>query len=143
MLFRHESYIRRGIRHEPVLIGCRIHPETFLPVMRVSRLAEPGRTCSSRVYLDGSRLWSLVRLSLAQHPIACLGVMAGDGDDGAAVAFAGSEPLIETFDMGAAIGLEPHGAGCGLDKAPLEILVDVAAGCSVPDAPAAGDDAGD
>ena len=44
MLFRHESCIRRGIRHEPVLIGCRIHPETCVPARRVSRLAEPGRT---------------------------------------------------------------------------------------------------
>jgi hypothetical protein len=41
--FRRESCIRRGFRHEPVLIGCRIHPETCVPVRRVSRLAEPGR----------------------------------------------------------------------------------------------------
>jgi len=27
MFFRRESCIRRGIRHEPVPIGCRIHPE--------------------------------------------------------------------------------------------------------------------
>jgi hypothetical protein len=32
-LFRQESCIRRDIRHEPMRIGCRIHPETFLPVM--------------------------------------------------------------------------------------------------------------
>lgn len=37
MVFRHESCIRPGIRHEPMLIGCRIYPETRLPVMRVSR----------------------------------------------------------------------------------------------------------
>ena len=48
MSFRRESCIRRGIRHEPVLVGCRIHPETWLPVMRVSRLAELGRTGSGR-----------------------------------------------------------------------------------------------
>jgi hypothetical protein len=42
--FRHESCIRRGCRHEPVLIGFRIHPETCVLVRRVSRLAEPGRT---------------------------------------------------------------------------------------------------
>jgi hypothetical protein len=28
MLFRHRSCIRRKLRHEPMLIGCRIHPET-------------------------------------------------------------------------------------------------------------------
>jgi hypothetical protein len=27
MFFRHESCIRRAFRHEPVLIGFRIHPE--------------------------------------------------------------------------------------------------------------------
>jgi hypothetical protein len=27
MCFRRESCIRRGFRHEPVRIGCRIHPE--------------------------------------------------------------------------------------------------------------------
>lgn len=42
MSFRRESCIRRGYRHEPVLIGCRIHPETCVLVRRVSRLAEPG-----------------------------------------------------------------------------------------------------
>ena len=52
MFFRHESCIRRGFRHEPVLIGCRIHPETCVPVRRVSRLSDPGRTCSGRVDLD-------------------------------------------------------------------------------------------
>jgi hypothetical protein len=44
ILSRRESCIRRGCRHEPLRIGCRIHPETWLPVRRVSRLAEPGRT---------------------------------------------------------------------------------------------------
>jgi len=40
MWFRHEPCIRRGFRHEPVLIGCRIHPETFVAAVRsVSRLA--------------------------------------------------------------------------------------------------------
>jgi hypothetical protein len=47
--FRRESYIRRAFRHEPVLIGCRIHPETYVPVRRVSRLAEPGRTLDKLV----------------------------------------------------------------------------------------------
>jgi hypothetical protein len=28
ILLRRESCIRRGFRHEPVRIGCRIHPET-------------------------------------------------------------------------------------------------------------------
>jgi hypothetical protein len=34
MVFRHESCIRRGLRHEPVLIGCRIPPDplSLLPV---------------------------------------------------------------------------------------------------------------
>ena len=63
MLFRHESCIRRGFRHEPVLIGCRIHPETYVPVRRVSRLAEPGRTCSGRV--GHTQRWSLVGLPFA------------------------------------------------------------------------------
>jgi hypothetical protein len=44
ILLRRESCIRRGFRHEPMLIGCRIHPETWVLVMRVSRLAELGRT---------------------------------------------------------------------------------------------------
>ena len=108
MSFRRESCIRRGIRHEPVLIGCRIHPETCVPVRRVSRLAELGRTRSGRIRGCRLRAWRLVGLPLAQHPIACLGEMACDGDDGAAMSFAGSEPLIQTFNMGATIGLEPH-----------------------------------
>jgi hypothetical protein len=65
MCFRHESCIRRGIRHEPVLIGCRIHPETCVPVRRVSRLAEPGRLFSATHDLRGSRCWRLVGLPLA------------------------------------------------------------------------------
>lgn len=108
MWFRHESCIRRGCRHEPLLIGCRIHPETCLPVRRVfhptskkrsvgtpvSRLAEPGRTCLGRVDPDGSRHWRVVGLLFAQHPIASLGEMAGDGDDGTAMSLAwrGAQP---------------------------------------------------
>ena len=65
MYFRHESCIRRGCRHEPVLIGCRIHPETWLPVRRVSRLAELGRTCSVRAANRLVRNWILVGLALA------------------------------------------------------------------------------
>ena len=78
---------------------------------------------------------------LAEHSETCLGEVAGDRDDGAAVAFAGSETLIQAFNMRSAIGLEPHGTGGGFDESPLQIVVDVAACASVPDAPAAGDDA--
>jgi hypothetical protein len=133
MFFRHESCIRRGFRHEPVLIGCRIHPETCVSVRRVSRLAEPGRALLGHVDGRRSRTWRLVGLLLAQHPVACLGEMAGDGDDGAAMSFAGGEPLIQAFNMGAAIGLEPNGAGGGFDESPLQIVVDVAAGASMAD----------
>ena len=45
----------------------------------------------------------MVRLPLAQHPIAGLGEVPGDGDDGAAVAFAGSEASIEQADVGFAV----------------------------------------
>src|SRR5579871_563550 len=138
MLFRHEPCIRRRIRHEPLLIGCRIHPETYVPVRRVSRLAEPGRTCSDR---DEKRTWSLVWLALAQHPIACLGEVAGDGDDGAAVSLPRSEAVVELPDMAVAMSLESDRTRRGFDEAPLEILVDVAAGATVPDASSAGDDA--
>ena len=41
------------------------------------------------------------------------------------------------------ICLDSNRACGGLDESPLEVLVDVAAGSSVPDAPAAGDDARD
>jgi hypothetical protein len=79
MLFRHESCIRRGIRHEPLLIGCRIHPETWLPVRRVSRLAEPGRTCSGRVSAGRPRCRIFVRLAFAKNPEACLREMTRTG----------------------------------------------------------------
>lgn len=141
MWFRHESCIRRDIRHEPLLLGCRSHPETCVPVRRVSRLAEPGRTCSGRVDLDGSRRWRLVGLPLAQHPIAGLGEMPGNGNDGAAMSLARRESMVEQSDMALAIGLEPDRAGGGFDEAPFQIVVDVAAGPSMPDAPSAGDDA--
>jgi len=59
MSFRRESCIRRGFRHEPVLIGFRIHPEAWLPVMRVSRLAELGRTCQAALLLAGRGAGSL------------------------------------------------------------------------------------
>jgi hypothetical protein len=48
--FRHESCIRRNFRHEPVLIGCRIHPETCVA----------GQTC-----LAFSRTWTN---SFRPHP---------------------------------------------------------------------------
>jgi len=77
--FRRESCIRRGFRHEPVLIGCRIHPETCVPVRRVSRLAELGRTCSGRVPAGWPQCRIFVRLALAEHPEAGLGQMSRDG----------------------------------------------------------------
>jgi hypothetical protein len=120
MSFRRESCIRRGIRHEPVLVGCRIHPETWLPVMRVSRLAEIGRTGSGRVAAGRTWRWIFVGLLLAEHPVACLCEVASDGDDGAAMPLAGREPLIEAFDVGAAISLDPQRAGGGFDESPLE-----------------------
>ena len=142
MWFRHEPCIRRGFRHEPVPIGCRIHPETLVAAVRsVSRLAEPGRPCSVRVAADGAWTWSLVGLPFAQHPIAGLGEMAGDGHSGAAMPLARSKPVVELSDMAVAVVLQAHGAGRGLDEAPLEILVDVAADAAMPDASSAGDDA--
>ena len=45
-----------------------------------------------------------VGLTLAQHPIACLGEVPGDGDDGSPVSLAGSEPSIEQADVALAIG---------------------------------------
>ena len=142
MLFRHESCIRRDCRHELLLIGCRIHPETCVPVRRVSRLAEPGRTGSGRVVAGWTRCRIFVRLPFAQHPITCLGKVPRHSDDGPAMSLAGCKPLIETFDVCAAIRLEPYGAGGRFDQSPLEIVVDVATGASVPDASAARDDAG-
>ncbi len=44
--------------------------------------------------------------------------------------------------MGTAIRLDPQRTGGGLDESPLERLVDVAAGSPVPDASAAGVNAG-
>lgn len=141
MFIRHESCIRRGIRHEPVLIGCRIHPETFVPVRRVSRLTEPGRSCSGRVDRNSSRTWRLVRLLFAQYTIAGLGEVAAGGHDGAAMSLARRESMVEHSDMALAIGLQPDRASSGLDEAPLEVVVDVAAGASMPDTSTAGDDA--
>jgi hypothetical protein len=73
MSFRRESWISRGIRHEPMLVGWRIHPETWLPVMRVSRLAELGRTGSRRIAAERPWRWIFVGLLLAEHPVACFG----------------------------------------------------------------------
>lgn len=69
--------------------------------------------------------------------------MAGDCDDGAAVTLAWSEAMVKEIDMGATVCLDPNGTGGGLNESPLQILIDVAAGASVPDASAAGDDARD
>jgi hypothetical protein len=81
-----------------MLIGCRIHPETCVPVRRVSRLAEPGRTCSGRVAADWTRYRIFVGRPLAENPITRLGPVPGDGDEGAAMPFAGREPLIECLN---------------------------------------------
>ena len=74
-----------------------------------------------------------VGFAFAQHPIACLGQMAGDGDDGASVALAGSEASIQQADVAFAVGAQMRGAGGGFDEGPLEVAVDVAAGSTVPD----------
>ncbi len=65
-------------------------------VRSVSRLPGLGR----RVVV----LRLAVGLTLAQHPIACLGEVPGDGDDGSPVSLAGSEPSIEQADVALAIG---------------------------------------
>lgn len=82
-----------------------------------------------------------VRLTLAQHPIACLGEVPGDGDYGSPVSLAGSESSIEQADVAFAIGAQMRRAGGGLDERPLEIAVDVATGAAVTDMAARGDDA--
>jgi len=110
MFFRHESCIRRGCRHEPALNRLPHSPRGLTSTRRVSRLAEPGRTCSVRVDLDGSRRWRLVGLPLVQHPVACFGEMAGNGDDGASVSLAWSESVIEQTDVAVAVSLEPYRA---------------------------------
>jgi hypothetical protein len=112
MLLRHESCIRRGFRHEPLRIGCRIHPETWFPVIRVSRLAELGRTCSRRVAAGRARFWSLVGLPLAQHPVAGFGEVSSDGNDGPAMSLAWREPLkAAQLDLQNAIA-DARDAGC-------------------------------
>lgn len=68
--------------------------------------------------------------------------MPRDGDDGAAMAFSRREAVIEKIDVSAPIRLDPHGAGGGLDEAPFQIVVDIAAGAAMPDAASAGYDAG-
>ncbi len=65
-------------------------------VRSVSRLPELGR----RVVV----LRLAVRLTLVQHPIACIGEVPGDGDDGSPVSLAGSEPSREQADVAFAIG---------------------------------------
>jgi len=67
--------------------------------------------------------------------------MPGDGDNGASVSFSRLQPLVEPADVRVGIGLEPHGAGSGFYKSPFEIVVDVAAGSTMADAPTGCDDA--
>lgn len=83
-----------------------------------------------------------VGFALAQHPIACLGQVAGDGDDSAAVAFVGCEALIEQSDVALVLSSQMSGAvGC-FDEGPLEIAVDVAADAAVMCMATRGDHAG-
>jgi len=102
-------------------------------VRSVSRLPELGRR------VVGLRL--AVGLTLAQHPIACLGEVPGDGDDGSPMSLAGSESSIEQADVAFAIGAQMRRAGGGFDECPLEIAVDVVAGAAVTGMAARGDDA--
>jgi len=82
-----------------------------------------------------------IGFALEQHPIAGLGQMAGDSDDGAAVAFVGREALIEQADMSFLLRAQMSGAVGGFDEGPLEITVDVAADAAVVGVSARGDDA--
>jgi hypothetical protein len=50
--------------------------------------------------------------------------------------------MVEKTHMALAIRLEPNSAGGSFDKSPFQIVVDVAAGTSVPDPSATGDHAG-
>jgi hypothetical protein len=54
----------------------------------------------------------------------------------------GSRPLIEPFDVDFTIGLDPQRTSGRLDESPLDVMVHVATGSSVADAPAGGDNAG-
>ncbi len=117
--FVRKPYIRRGIRHEHSLNRASHSPRDFGAVRSVLRWPELGR----RV-VDARRP---VGFALAQHPITCLGQVAGDGDDGASVAFVGREALIEQADVILAVSLDANGAVGGFDKCPLEIAIDVAA----------------
>lgn len=80
---------------------------------------------------------------LSQHPISCFGEMPRNGDCGATVSFGRKEPLIKQTDMLLAAGFHANSDVGGLDKRPLEIVVDVAAGAAVANMAAAGDDARD
>ena len=83
-----------------------------------------------------------VGFAFAQHPIAGLGQVAGNGDDGAAVAFVGREALIEQPDMAFALVAQMRGAIGGFDEGPFEVAVDVAANAAVVRVAARGDYAG-
>ena len=72
-----------------------------------------------------------VGFTLAQHPVACLGQVSGDGDNGATVALFGREALIEQSDVSFAVSAQMGGAVGGFDEGPLEIAVDVAADAAV------------
>jgi len=102
-----------------LLIGCRIHPETCVLVRRVSRLAEPGRTFSVPVEVGWTRCRIFAGLSLAQDPVAGFSQVPRNSDGGSAMSLAWREPLIEAFDMGAAIGPDAQRAGGGLDESVL------------------------
>jgi hypothetical protein len=89
-----------------------------------------------------ARLRGAIVLFLTQHPVRSLGQMAGDSNGGAAVPLVWIEPVIEQADMLIAMRLQPNGAVGRLDKSPLKIVVDVAAGASMTDMASAGNDAG-
>jgi hypothetical protein len=65
MLFRQEPCIRRAFRHEPFADRLPHSPRDLGSVRRVSRLAEPGRTCSGR---NGTPYRSLVGLLFGGWP---------------------------------------------------------------------------
>jgi hypothetical protein len=74
-----------------------------------------------------------------QHPIRSLGQITCDGYDGTTAHFGWMKPFIEQPDMALKVGLDADGAVGRFDKAPLEIVVDVAASPAMADATSAGD----
>ncbi|MGB7309558.1 MAG: hypothetical protein WBC67_10895 [Candidatus Acidiferrales bacterium] len=69
-------------------------------------------------------MWRPVIFLLAEDPIAGLGKMPGDGNDGATVPASCYESLIERADVGVPMSFEPYGAIRSLNKGPFQILVD-------------------